>query len=240
MSVYLVGAGPGDPGLITVRGLSLVRRCEVLVHDRLVAGELVDEAPPRSLRIRREAHSQEEVNELLVGYGRAGFLVVRLKGGDPLVFGRGGEEALALAGAGVPFEVVPGVSSLASVPAAAGIPVTHRGVAAAVTAVAAHDPERLDYAALASVPGTLVFFMGLAGLDRLAAGLIAAGKDRATPAAVISAGTLPEQDVVSGELAEIARLAAGLEPPALVVVGEVVRLAARLGAAAIRQLAAAA
>jgi len=240
VSVYLVGAGPGDPGLITVRGLSLLRRCEVLVHDRLVAPELVDEAPPRAVRIPRDSLSQEEVNELLVGHGRAGFLVVRLKGGDPFVFGRGGEEAIALAAAGVPFEVVPGVSSLSSVPAAAGIPVTHRGVAAAVTAVAAHEPDHLDYPALVRAPGTLVFFMGLAGLDRLTAGLIAAGKDAGTPASVVSNGTLPGQELVIGELAEIAELAAGLEPPALVVVGEVVRVAAQLGVAAIRRLAAAA
>ncbi|MCI0635773.1 MAG: SAM-dependent methyltransferase, partial [Actinobacteria bacterium] len=126
------------------------------------------------------------------------------------------------------------------VPAAADIPVTHRGIAAAVTAVAAHEPDQLDYAALARVPGTLVFFMGLAGLDRLTAGLLAAGKNAATPAAVISNGTLPGQELVTGELAEIAVLAAGLEPPALVVVGEVVRLAARLGAAAVRRLAVAA
>jgi uroporphyrin-III C-methyltransferase len=240
MSVHLVGAGPGDPGLITVRGLSLLRRCEVVVHDRLVAPELVEEAPPRAVRIPRDSLSQQEVNELLVGYGRAGFLVVRLKGGDPFVFGRGGEEALALAEAGVPFEVVPGVSSLSAVPAAADIPVTHRGVAAAVTAVAAHEPDHLDYSAFARVPGTLVFFMGLAGLDRLTAGLIAAGKDAATPAAVVSNGTLPGQELVTGELAGIAALAAGLEAPALVVVGEVVRVAAQLGADAVRRLAVAA
>jgi uroporphyrin-III C-methyltransferase len=238
--VYLVGAGPGDPGLITVRGLSLLRRCEVLVHDRLVSRELVDDAPPRALRIARESLSQEEVNELLVGYGRAGFRVVRLKGGDPFVFGRGGEEALALADAGVAFEVVPGVSSLSAVPASAGIPVTHRGIAAAVIAVAAHEPETLDYAVLSALPGTLVFFMGLAGLDRLTAGLIGAGKDPATPAAVVSNGTLPRQELVAGELGAIASLAAAMEAPALVVVGEVVRVAARLGVTAVRRLAAAA
>jgi uroporphyrin-III C-methyltransferase len=240
MSVYLVGAGPGDPGLITVRGLSLLRECDVVLYDRLVAPELVQQAPLRAVRIPRGSLSQEQINELLIGHGRAGFRVVRLKGGDPFVFGRGGEEALALADAGVPFEVVPGVSSLSAVPAAVDIPVTHRGIAAAVTAVAAHEPDRLDYPALARAPGTLVFFMGLAGLDRLAAGLIAAGKAAATPAAVVSSGTLPDQELVVGDLTEIAALATALEPPSLLVVGEVVRIAGRLGAAALRRVAMAA
>jgi uroporphyrin-III C-methyltransferase len=224
VSVYLVGAGPGDPSLITVRGLELVRSCDVLVHDRLVSPELVAEAPAGALLVERDRLSQEEVNALLVAYGRAGFETVRLKGGDPFVFGRGGEEAVALAAAGVPFEVVPGVSSLAAVPAAAGIPVTHRGVSAQVTLVAAHAPERLDYRGLARAEGTLVLFMGLARLGELADGLIAAGKNPSTPAAAIASGTLPEQEVVTGTLAQIAGLADGLEPPALVVVGEVVEL----------------
>ena len=140
MTVSLVGAGPGDPGLITVRGLERVRACEVLVYDRLVARELVAEAPGSAIRIARDGRTQEAVNALLVAHGSQGRAVVRLKGGDPFVFGRGGEEALALAAAGVPFEIVPGVSSLGAVPAAAGIPVTHRGVSGSVTAVAAHDP----------------------------------------------------------------------------------------------------
>jgi uroporphyrin-III C-methyltransferase len=228
VSVHLVGAGPGDPGLITVRGLELVRACDVLVYDRLVAGELVDEAPPEALRVARERLSQEAVNELLVAYGQAGLDVVRLKGGDPFVFGRGGEEALALARAGLPFEVVPGVSSLASVPAAAGIPVTHRGLASQVTAVAAHAPEGLDYGALAALPGTLVLFMGLAVLERVASQLVDAGKDPSTPAAVISRGTTDDEVVVSGPLADIAALAAGLDAPALAVVGNVVALRERL------------
>ncbi len=139
MSVFLVGAGPGDPGLITVRGLELVRSCDVLVHDRLVARELVAEAPREALRIGRDRLRQDEIEALLVRHGRAGRRVVRLKGGDPFLFGRGGEEALALAAAGVPFEVVPGVSSLTAAPAAAGIPVTHRGLASELTIVAGHD-----------------------------------------------------------------------------------------------------
>jgi uroporphyrin-III C-methyltransferase len=229
--VYLVGAGPGDPGLITVRGLELIRSCEGLVYDRLVSPQLVEEAPPEALRIAREGLDQEQVNDLLVSWGLAGLEVVRLKGGDPFLFGRGGEEALALAEAGVPFEVVPGVSSVAAVPAAAGIPVTHRGIASAVTAIAGHAPERLGYEALARQPGTLVVFMGLAGLDAIARGLVDAGKDPSTPAAVISRGTLPGQQTVAGPLAEIAALSAHLEPPALVVVGEVAELHERLGPA---------
>jgi siroheme synthase len=153
---------------------------------------------------------------------------VRLKGGDPFVFGRGGEEALALAAAGVPFEVVPGVSSFAAVPAAAGIPVTHRGISSQVTIVSGHDVGALDLAAVAGAPGTLVVFMGLGSLPEIADGLIRHGRAADTPAAVIASGTLPEQRTVVAPLGELADAAAGLEPPALVVVGEVVALAGTL------------
>jgi uroporphyrin-III C-methyltransferase len=227
VTVFLVGAGPGDPGLITARGLELLRCCDVVVHDRLVAPELLDEAPRDALRIAHEPHSQAEINALLVVHGRAGRRVVRLKGGDPFVFGRGGEEVLALAEAGVPFEVVPGVSALSSVPAAALIPVTHRGVSSQVTVVSGHcagEDTPPDYAALARAPGTLVFFMALRTLGSVADGLVRGGKAPDTPAAVISRGTRPEQRVVVAALAEIAEAASELEPPALVVVGEVVRL----------------
>ena len=228
MSVVLVGAGPGDPRLITVRGLELVRSAQVLIYDRLVSAELVAEAPADAVLIDRHPLRQDEINQLLVSYGRAGARVVRLKGGDPFVFGRGGEEALALAAAGIPFEVVPGVSSISAVPAAAGIPVTHRGLASQVTIVAAHDMRSLDLPALASAPGTLVFFMGLGRLGEIAAGLIAHCKPAETPAAVISSGTLPDQQSVVAPLAEIADAAACVAPPALVVVGEVVSLAGTL------------
>jgi len=230
MSVALVGAGPGDPGLITVKGLERVRACDVIVYDRLVAPELVDEAPEDALRIERDRLEQEEVNELLVALGRRGDDVVRLKGGDPFLFGRGGEEALALAEAGVPFEVIPGVSSLASVPGSVGIPITHRGVASAVTAFAAHDVEALDAEALARAPGTLVAFMGLAGVERLAQRLIEHGRPAGTPAAVVSAGTTADERVVTAPLGAIARAAEGLPTPALVVIGEVVALRATLRA----------
>jgi uroporphyrin-III C-methyltransferase len=228
LTVHLVGAGPGDPGLITARGLELIRSCDVLVYDRLVAPELVDEAPRDALRIGREPLRQEDINRLLVNYGRADLDVVRLKGGDPFVFGRGGEEALALAAASVPFEVVPGVSALAAVPASAGIPVTHRGVASQVTLVAAHDPDALDFEALARAQGTLVLFMGLAELRETAGRLIAHGRAPSTPAAVIAGGTTPSEQTVVASLAEIADAADGLEPPALVVIGDVVELRAWL------------
>jgi uroporphyrin-III C-methyltransferase len=225
VSVALVGAGPGDPELITVRGLNRVREADVLVYDRLVSDELVAEAPADAVRVARDDLSQAEVNAVLVEHGRHSF-VVRLKGGDPFVFGRGGEEALALADAGIPFELVPGVSSIAAVPEAALIPVTHRGVSQAVTAFAAHDVERLDVAALARVPGTLVAFMGGARAERLAQRLIEHGKPASTPTAVISRGTTDEQEVV---VAPLGSLRGALATPALVVIGDVVAVRAALG-----------
>ena len=233
MTVHLVGAGPGDPGLITARGLELVRACDVLVADALVAQELVEEAPDDALVISRTGMKQEAVTRLLVAYGTAGLDVVRLKGGDPFVFGRGGEEALALAEAGIDFEIVPGVSSIAAVPASALIPVTHRGVSDRVTIASGHgaDGGEPDYASLAAAGGTLVFFMGLERLERICRGLVAAGLPRTTPAAAVSRGTLPDQESVSGTLEDLAELAAGLESPALVVVGDVVAVGASLATA---------
>ena len=223
MTVSLVGAGPGDPGLITARGLELLRACDVLVHDRLVAPELVSEAPEDAFVISRDRLAQDDVNRLLVDYGRAGLAVVRLKGGDPFVYGRGGEEAIALAEAGVAFEVVPGVSSLAAVPAAAGIPLTHRGVASEVHVLAGRCGPTP-----ATARPTVVVFMGLETLPELRERLLADGIDASTPAAVVSRGTTQEQEVVVAELGGIAEAAADLEAPALVVVGEVVRLRERL------------
>ena len=229
MSVTLVGAGPGDPGLITVRGLERLRACDAVVYDRLVSEELVDEAPADALRICRDGLTQEQVDRLLVELGRD-LDVVRLKGGDPFVFGRGSEELEVLRDAGIDYDVVPGISSIAAVPAAAWIPVTHRGLSDRVTIATAHaaDGSEPDYDALAATGGTLVLFMGLARLPALAAGLIAAGLPAETPAAVVSRGTLPEQEVVTGPLAELPAVAADLPGPALVVVGEVVGLAASL------------
>lgn len=233
MTVHLVGAGPGDPGLITVRGLELVRGCDALVHDVLVSPELVAEAPADALVVSRTGLTQSEVNELLVELGRQDLDVVRLKGGDPFVFGRGGEEALALAEADVDFDVVPGVSSIAAVPAAAFVPVTHRGVSDRVTIASGHgaDGSEPDYDGLAAAGGTLVLFMGLERLPRLCAGLIAAGLCRTTPAAAVSRGTLADQHAVTTTLADLPARAAGLASPTLVVVGDVVRVGGRLAAA---------
>jgi uroporphyrin-III C-methyltransferase len=229
VSVALVGAGPGDPGLITVRGLELLRSCDAVVYDRLVAEELVDEVPEDALRICRDGLGQGAVDRLLVELGRA-LDVVRLKGGDPFVFGRGGEEAIALTAEGIDVEVVPGVSSIAAVPASAGIPVTHRGVSDRVTVATAHaaDDSEPDYASLARAGGTLVFFMGLGRLDALADGLIRAGLPASTPAAVVSRGSLPDQAVVTAPLGELPERAAALPGPALVVVGDVVALRERV------------
>jgi uroporphyrin-III C-methyltransferase len=230
VTVSLVGAGPGDPELITVRGLARVRDCEVLVYDRLVAQEIVAEAPIGSLRISRDGLTQDDINGLLVAHGRRGRRVVRLKGGDPFVFGRGGEEALALVRAGVPFELVPGVSSIAAVPESAGIPVTHRGISQAVTAFAANDVEALDVRGLAGVPGTLVAFMGGAVVGRLAERLIAEGKPASAPAAVVSRGTTEDEQVIVAPLGAIGAAAADAPTPALVVIGEVVAVREALGA----------
>jgi uroporphyrin-III C-methyltransferase len=209
-----------------VRALELVRACDVLVYDRLVAPELVAEAVGAT-RIARETLTQTEVNETLVHHGKRGRAVVRLKGGDPFVFGRGGEEAQALAEAGVPFDVVPGVSTLTAVPALAGIPLTHRGVAGQVTVLTGTngDGSELDYAQLAGAGGTLVIFMALKRLEHIADGLILAGRPMDEPAAVVSRASLPGERVVAGTLATIAALAVDLPSPSLVVVGEVVALA---------------
>lgn len=232
MSVAIVGAGPGDPGLVTVRALELVRNCEILVYDRLVTSGLVSKALGAA-RISRDGLTQEEVNELLVHHGRRGRKVVRLKGGDPFIFGRGFEEVEALAAAGIEYEVVPGVSTFTAVPALAGIPLTTRGVAAQLTILTgtSGDGSDLDYDHLAATPGTLVIFMGLKRLEHLADNLILAGRHVDEPAAVISKLSLPDSQTRVGTLGTIARVARGLESPSLVVVGDVVASSAHLRAA---------
>jgi uroporphyrin-III C-methyltransferase len=233
VSVAIVGAGPGDPGLVTVRALQLVEACEVLVYDRLVSPELVAKAVGAT-RIARETLSQTEVNEVLVHHGRRGRAVVRLKGGDPFVFGRGGEEVEALAAAGLPYEVVPGVSNLTAIPALAGIPLTHRGTAAEVTIVTgtSGDGDDLDYDRLAASPGTLVVFMGLRRLEHIADNLILSGRSVDEPAAVISRASLPDQRVVVATLSTIAAAAKSLPSPALAIVGPVAQFAWNLRALA--------
>jgi uroporphyrin-III C-methyltransferase len=205
-----------------------VRRCDALVYDRLVASELVAEAPEDALTISRDGLDQEQINLLLVELASQGLEVVRLKGGDPFVFGRGGEEALALAEAEVPFEVIPGVSALAAVPAAAGIPLTHRGLSAQVRVVSGRSADGEVELEPAAGPETLVLFMALNELESLCRRLLALGLDPSTPAAVISRGTCPDQEVVVADVSGIADAAAGLSGPALVVVGEVVGLRQRL------------
>ena len=235
--VALVGAGPGDPGLMTVRGLAALKRAEVVVYDRLIDPRLLDEAPARALRVfvgkASGAHTlpQDEINALLVTHARRGRRVVRLKGGDPYVFGRGGEEAAALAAAGIPFEVVPGVSSAVAAPAAAGIPLTHRAVASSFAVVTGHEDEgrafsRVDWSRLATAVDTLVILMGLENLPRIAQALRQAGRAADTPVALVERGATTAQRVVVGRLDTIAALAvsAGVQAPAVIVVGEVVAL----------------
>ena len=231
MSVAIVGAGPGDPGLVTVRALELVRRCDVLVYDRLVSDELVAQAVGAT-RIARESLRQDEVNELLVHHGRRGRRVVRLKGGDPFIYGRGSEEVEALTEAGVPHEVVPGVSTLTAIPGLAGIPLTARGAASQLTVVTgtSGDGSELDYEQLAGTPGTLVIFMGLNRLETLADGLILAGRSVDEPAAVLSKLSLPGAKYRTGTLGTIAAVADGLPSPAVIVIGEVVAQPSRLRA----------
>jgi uroporphyrinogen III methyltransferase/synthase len=234
--VYLVGAGPGDPGLLTARALELIASADVILHDRLIPSTALAEARPGAelLYVGKEPGDasvpQDQIEQLLIDRARAGSAVVRLKGGDPFTFGRGGEEAEALAEAGVPFEVVPGVTAGIAAPAYAGIPVTHRDDSSAVAFVTGHeDPGKghpaLDYEALSGFPGTLVFYMGVKRLAALAARLVEAGRPPDEPAAVIERGTLPDQRSVTASLSEIAEAAskAGIRPPAVVVVGPVAR-----------------
>lgn len=238
--VHLVGAGPGDPELVTVRGLRRIQAAEVLVHDRLVHPDLLAEAPESAERIDvgkapgRPSPTQDEINALLVARARAGRTVVRLKGGDPFVFGRGGEELLACRAAGVRCEVVPGLSSAVAVPTAAGIPLTHRGLAGGFAVITAHraaDLDGMDWGALAHLD-TLVVLMGVARLRYMAANLVRAGRPGSTPAAVIERGTWEEERMVTGTLADLARRAeaAGVHPPATIVVGQVAAFAAVLSA----------
>jgi len=233
-TVHLVGAGPGDPRLLTLRGAELLQRADVVVHDRLVADALLDLAPQGALRVDvgkapgEAPVSQEEISAMLVEHARRGSDVVRLKGGDPFVFGRGGEEAIACAGAGVPVEVVPGVTSAIAAPGVAGIPLTHRGVAstvAFVTASVATGPADLSRVAVAA--DTLVVLMAMRRLGDVCAALVAAGRSADEPAALVSAATTFEQHRVVATLGTLAddAEAGGVEPPATLVVGDVVTLA---------------
>ena len=237
-TVYLVGAGPGDPGLITSRGLDLVRTCDVVLYDRLVSPQLLAEARPDAERVfvgkkPGEAHSRQVVSDaLLVARARENKSVVRLKGGDPFVFGRGAEEALLLRDSSIPFEIVPGVSSAVAVPAYAGIPVTHRGLSSSFVVLTAREEGAYepDAAALTVGAETIVLLMGVSALEATTRRLIDAGRDPSEPAAAIEWGTTGLQRVVVAELQSIAKRAseAGLAPPATTVIGKVVSLRDKL------------
>ena len=238
MTVHLVGAGPGDPELLTVRAARLLADADVVVHDRLASlasalarpgAELIDVGKRPGA-----PYPQENINALLVQLGRQGLEVVRLKGGDPFVFGRGGEEALALAEAGVTFTVVPGVTSAISAPAAAGVPVTHRGISAAFTVVTGHrmtGAESVDWESLARVGGTIIVLMGVAHRGSIAERLMAGGLGGDTPVAAVRNATRDDQEVVRCRLDELA--AARLEPPCTIVIGAVADLDVTAAAASL-------
>ena len=241
MTVYLVGAGPGDPGLMTARALELIKSADVIIHDRLIPATALDGARPDAQLIYAgkegggEQVPQTTITEQLIQHGARAETVVRLKGGDPFVFGRGGEEAEALAGAGIAFEVVPGVTAGVAAPAYAGIPVTHRDAASSVAFVTGHeDPDKpesaLDWRELAKFPGTLIVYMGVRQLEAITARLIEGGRGADEPAALVQNGTLPRQRAVLGTLATIARLAADrqIKAPAIAIFGSVAALREQL------------
>jgi uroporphyrinogen III methyltransferase/synthase len=241
-TVHLAGAGPGDPGLLTVRARELIATVDVILYDRLVGPGIIDGARADAQLVfvgkegGGEAVPQEETERLMVEHATAGRSVLRLKGGDPFVFGRGGEEALTLRAAGIPFEIVPGITAGIAAPAYAGIPVTHRGLSGAVALITGHrrrdggPVQELDWDALAAFPGTLVFYMGVRELERIAASLIERGRSPQEPVAVIQDGTLPTQRTVRGTLQDIVGRVAreGVRPPSVTVVGPVAALGEEL------------
>lgn len=234
--VYLIGAGPGDPGLITLKGIQCLQKAEVVIYDHLVSDEILNYAKTtvRMIYAGKEGGkhtlTQDQINQALVTEAEKGLTVARLKGGDPFIFGRGGEEVEILAERGIPFEVVPGVSSAVAVPAYAGIPLTHRSHSSTVAFITGHedptkDESHIDWQSLSGIE-TLVFLMGVKNLPNITASLIAAGKSPTTPAALIRWGTTPEQETLTGTLADLAELAKaqGFKPPSILVVGSVVSL----------------
>lgn len=235
--VYLIGAGPGDPGLFTIKGQQILEKADVVVYDRLIGQEILDHARRDAEMIyvgkasSRHALPQDDINRLLVEKARQGKIVARLKGGDPFVFGRGGEEALYVRQHGIGFEVVPGITSAVAVPAYAGIPVTHRDATSSFAVITGHEKpgkqvSSIQWDKIATGIGTLVFLMGVENLESIVSNLLQAGRDASTPVALIRRGTFPDQEVVSGTLGDITAKVqqAGLKPPAIIVVGETVKL----------------
>jgi uroporphyrinogen III methyltransferase/synthase len=231
--VFLVGAGPGDPGLITLKGIECLRRTDVVVYDRLVAPALLNYAPTHAEKIyvgkASSDHTmpQSEINALLIEKARAGKIVVRLKGGDPFVFGRSGEEALQLAEADIAFEIVPGISSAIAAPAYAGIPVTHRGVAVSFTVATGHLRDDSDPIPNLQFP-TSIYLMGVENLPSIVESLLVLGRDANTPAALVRWGTTPQQQTIVGTLENIVERSRDLKPPAVLIVGDVVNLRDKL------------
>jgi uroporphyrinogen III methyltransferase/synthase len=233
MKVYLVGAGPGDPELITVKGRRILQQADAVLYDHLANSALLDLAPPRAERLyvgkKKSTHefSQEEICDLLIERARRGLTVVRLKGGDPFIFGRGGEEAEALAAAGIPFEIVPGVTTPLGIAAYTGVPLTHREHTSAVTFVTGHSVNAIDWAKVGHAE-TLVIFMGLTTFPEISRQLIANGRAPDTPAMAVRWATRPDQQTIAGTLSELPGKLAGMKPPATIIVGEVVRLREKL------------
>jgi len=239
--VYLVGAGPGDPGLITLKGFRLLQMADVVIYDRLVHPEILSEIPVEAEKFyvgkKCDHHTvpQDEINALIVEKAREGKIIVRLKGGDPFVFGRGAEEILYLVEEGIEWEVVPGVTSATAVPAYAGIPLTHREFSSMASIITGHetfskDRSQLRYDLIAPNDSTLVILMGMTNLNTIVDELILHGRPASTPTCIITWGTYPEQKVLSGTLGDIVdkKEKAGLKPPGIVVIGEVVRLREKL------------
>ena len=233
--VWLVGAGPGDPDLLTIKALRLIQSCDVVIHDRLVSQPIMDLIPATARRIyvgkARSDHAvpQEDINQLLVDEARAGHSVLRLKGGDPFIFGRGGEEIEQLADAGITFEVVPGITAASGCAAYAGIPLTHRDYAQSVRFITGHLKEggvNLHWPELLDPTQTLVFYMGLVGLQAICSQLVAHGRDAHTPVALVEKGTTPQQRVVIATLATISERVASenVSAPTLTIIGDVVKL----------------
>lgn len=237
--VWLVGAGPGDPDLLTLKALRLIQQADVVIHDRLVSQPIMDLIPATARRIyvgkARSDHAvpQEDINHLLVNEARAGHKVLRLKGGDPFIFGRGGEELELLSEAGIPFEVIPGITAASGCAAYAGIPLTHRDYAQSVRFITGHlknDGVNLHWPELMDPMQTLVFYMGLVGLQAICVQLIAHGRDPHTPVALIEKGTTPQQRVIIATLATISERVAAekVSAPTLTIIGDVVKLHSKL------------